>query len=80
MTKMLKPYMMSYFSNRDVDLFKVLKSRQYLENSSWVRNLCANGKLDLAIKRAEKNIKTADANGVLKEQSYTYVYQVFKKE
>lgn len=78
MTKMLKPYMMSYFSNRDVDLFKVLKSRQYLENSSWVRDLCANGKLYLAIKRAEKNIKTADANGVLKEQSYSYVYKVFK--
>lgn len=80
MAKTLKPYMMSYFSKGDVDLFKVLKSHQHMEKSTWVRNLCADGKLDLAIKRAEKNIKTADANGVLKEQSYTYVYQVFKKD
>ena len=80
MAKELKPYMMSYFSKKDGDLFKVLKSRQYMENSAWVRNLCADGKLDAAIKRAEKNITDAVANGNLDEHSYSYVYKVFKKE
>ena len=80
MAKLLRPYMMSYFSKGNVDLFKVLKSRQYMEDSTWVKNLCAEGKLNLAIKRAEKNITDAVANGDLEEHSYSYVYKVFKKD
>lgn len=79
MAKDLKPYMLSYFSKKDIDLFKVLKSRQYMENSTWVKCLCANGKLMEAINRAKKNITDAVANGDLKEQSYSYVYKVFEK-
>lgn len=78
MAKELKTYMTSYFSKGNVDLFKVLKSRQYMENSTWVKNLCANGKLNLAIKRAEKNINAAKKIGELDNQSYSYVYKVFK--
>lgn len=80
MAKLLRPHMMSYFSKKNVDLFKVLKSRQYMENSAWVKNLCADGKLDAAIKRAEKNITDAKAHGDLDEHSYSYVYKVFKKD
>lgn len=78
MVKELKPYMSSYFSKKNINLFKVLKSNQYMEKPNWVRNLCADGKLDAAIKRAEDNIKAAEANNDLKNQSYSYVYKVFK--
>jgi hypothetical protein len=52
--------------------------RKYLEDSTWVKNLCSDGKLDTAIKRAEDNIKAAEAAEDLKNQSYSYVYKVFK--
>lgn len=45
---------------------------------TWVENLCADGKLALAIERAEKNIAAAVEAGKLEEQSYSFVYKVFK--
>ena len=42
-------------------------------------NLCAAGKLDLAIQRAEKNIKAAIASDELDRHAYSYVYKVFKE-
>lgn len=74
----LKPYMKSYFSQKDINLFDVLKSEKYLEKPDWVKNLCADGKLDTAIKRAEDNIKAVEAADNLDNQSYSYVYKVFK--
>ena len=76
--KLLKPYMKSYFSQKDINLFDVLKSEKYLEKPDWVIQLCAAGKLDIAIKRAEDNIKAAKEAGDLENQSYSYVYKVFK--
>ena len=58
---------------------KLLKTKKYLIDPTWVENLCAEGKLALAIERAEKNIETAVADGMLKNQSYSYVYKVFKR-
>ena len=52
----------------------------YLKDATWVKNLCADGKLIEAIKRAEENIKKAIETGELEKQSYSYVYKVFKKE
>lgn len=77
-TNKLKPYMKSYFSPKDVNLFDALKSEKYLEKPDWVKNLCSDGKLDTAIKRAEDNIKAAEEAGDLENQSYSYVYKVFK--
>jgi len=62
-----------------ISLKKLLKTEKYLIDPTWVENLCAEGKLALAIERAEKNIVAAVANGTLKEQSFSYVYKVFKK-
>ena len=45
-----------------------------------MEKLCADGKLAVAIERAEKNIEEAVAFGELEEQSYSYVYKVFKME
>ena len=44
-----------------------------------MKNMCADGKLAVAIERAEKNIEKAIASGGLEEQSYSYVYKVFKR-
>ena len=79
MAKELRSYMSSYFSKKEIDLFKVLKSSQYMEKPTWVRNLCADGKLNDAIKRAENNIRTSETNGDLEDQSYSYVYKAFKE-
>lgn len=78
-TKKLKPYMRSYFSQKDINLFDVLKSEKYLEKPDWVKNLCSDGKLDAAIERAEDKINAAVAADDLKNQSYSYVYKVFKE-
>jgi len=78
-TKKLKPYMRSYFSQKDINLFDVLKSEKYLEKPDWVKNLCSDGKLDAAIERAEDNINAAVAADDLKSQSYSYVYKAFKE-
>ena len=58
----------------------MLKQQKYLEDSTWVKNLCKEGKLDTAIDRAEKNINVALETGELYKQSYSFVYKVFKVE
>ena len=75
----LAPYLKSCFPDSKKPLKKLLKMEKYLEDSTWVENLCADGKLDLAIERAEKNIKTATDAGELDNQSYTYVYKVLNE-
>ena len=57
---------------------KLLKETKYLSDVSWVRNLCSDGKLDLAIERAERNIMSAIEPDSLDEHSYSFVYKVFK--
>ncbi|MBR5823255.1 MAG: RloB domain-containing protein [Paludibacteraceae bacterium] len=74
----LAPYIKPCFPNPNIALKKLLKKEENLENPIWVMNLCADGKLDDAIKRAENNIKIAIENGNLNDQSYTYIYKIFK--
>lgn len=75
----LASYIKPCFPNSSKNLKKLLKMRKYLEDSIWVENLCSNGKLETAIKRAEDNIKTAEEAGDLANQSYSYVYKAFKE-
>lgn len=76
-SNVLAPYLRPCFANSEkTSLKKLLKHEKYLKDATWVENLCADKKLALAIERAEKNIKDADK---LNNQSYTYVYKVFKK-
>ena len=79
MQKLLSPYMMPYFQNTGgKSLLKVLKSEECVKDSGWVVKLCENGKMDGAIQRAENNIKAAEAARDLDNQSYSYVYLLFK--
>ncbi len=73
----LAPYMKDYFSSNK-KLSKTLKRGKFIEFPQWVENLCSEGKLELAILRAENNINIAKENDDLDNQSYTYVYKLFK--
>ena len=75
----LAPYMKPCFPDSRISLKKLLKREKFLTDASWVENLCADGKLDKAIERAEKNIKAAIESGNLEKQSYSFVYKVFKR-
>ena len=78
--ELLQPHMSSYFSKKeDINLFKTLKNEQAVEIPAWVIALCADGKLELAIKRAEDNINAAEAANDLENQSFSFVYKVFKE-
>lgn len=79
-SRKLSPHIKPCFTDPSIPLKKLLKSGKYLKDSTWVINLCSNGKLDDAIKRAEKNITDAVANGDLEQHSYSYVYKVFKTD
>lgn len=73
----LAPHINSWFSS-DKKLSGILKSKKYIESPHWVEKLCSDGKLELAIERAETNINIAKENNELDNQSYTYVYKLFK--
>ena len=75
----LAPYLKPCFPNPGTSLKKLLKKEKSLTDATWVKNLCVDGKLDKAIKRAEKNIKAAIESVELDKQSYSYVYKVFQK-
>jgi hypothetical protein len=65
--------MQQYFLNTHPQetITEILKKEKYIKNKDWVEKLCAVGKLEEAIERAEK--KTDSMN-----QSYSYVYKIFK--
>ena len=64
---MLAPHLKPCFSDKTKPLKKLLKSEKYLKDVAWAENLCAGGKLALAIERAEKNIKAAEVADELKK-------------
>ena len=73
----LAPHIKSWFSS-DKKLSRILKSEKYIQSPHWVEKLCSDDKLELAIERAETNINIAKENNELDNQSYTYVYKLFK--
>ena len=77
--KILEPYMKSFFPDKKMDFQEILKNKDHLDNSEWVKQLCADGKLDKAIARAETNINQALADNDLDNQSFSYVYKLFKR-
>ena len=74
----LAPHMKPCFSDSAPKLKKLLKMEKYLKDSTWVKNLIDNGKLEKATKYAESNINAAQANDDLENQSFSYVYKIFK--
>lgn len=80
MQKLLAPHMMPFFPDTNKKLINLLKDKKYINKPAWVIALCADGKLETAIKRAEDNIKTAIELGNLDKQSYSFVYKAFKQE
>ena len=76
----LAPYLKPCFPDKKKPLKKLLKMEKYLKDSSWVKNLCADGRLDAAVERAEKNIMAAEEAGALEKLSYSFLYKAFKKK
>lgn len=74
----LAPHIKPCFSDSAPKLKKLLKMEKYLKDSAWVKNLIDNGKLEKATKYAESNINAAQANDDLENQSFSYVYKIFK--
>ena len=79
MQRLLRPHMIPLFPDAEKKLLNLLKDKKYIEDPSWVIALCSDGKLELAIKRAEDNINAAIAANDLENQSFSYVYKVFKE-
>ncbi len=77
-SQLLAPHLKGCFPDSSPKLKKLLKSEKNVCNEQWVINLCSEGKLDLAIKRAEENILNAEKTNDLENQSYSYVYKLFK--
>ena len=80
MQRLLAPHMMPFFPDTNKKLINLLKDKKYINKPAWVIALCADGKLETAIKRAEDNIKTAIELGNLDKKSYSFVYKAFKQE
>ena len=74
----LAPHIKPCFSDSTPKLKKLLKMEKYLKDSTWVKNLIDNGRLEKATKYAESNINAAQANDDLENQSFSYVYKIFK--
>ena len=77
-SNLLAPYLRPCFPNSKPKLKNLLKSEKYLKDSTWVENLCKEGKLEKATQQAEENIRLAEEDGDLDKQSYSYVYKLFK--
>lgn len=75
----LASFLKDCFPDPSKRLKQLLKKEKYLKDATWVKNMCADGKLLEAIKRAEENIQMAIEAGILEKQSYSYVYKAFKK-
>ena len=79
-SNVLAKYIRPYFPNASgVKLSKLLKKEEYVDNPAWVVQLCADGKLEQAIKRAEENVNDAIDNNKLDKVSYSFVYKLFKE-
>jgi len=77
-SRILAPYIRPCFLNpTGQNLKDLLKKEKNVSDKTWVERLCADNKLDLAIRRAEENIVSAIQSNTLYNQSYTFVYRVF---
>jgi hypothetical protein len=67
--------MREYFSNAHSQdkITDTLKTGNYIKDKDWVEKLCADGKLENAIKRAERNDNNQE------NHSYSKVYKIFKE-
>jgi hypothetical protein len=75
-SQVLAPYIKPYFEDSTKGLKKLLKSEKYLQDSTWVKRLLDEGRLEQAIDRAKACIKRVmSENG---NQSYTNVFKAFE--
>ncbi len=62
-----------------INFKNILKDKNYLDDGIWVKKLCDDGKLELAIKNAEENIsQLRKSRSLEKDHSFSFVYLPFK--
>lgn len=72
----LAPYIKPYFKDSEKRLKKLLKGEKYVRDSSWVKRLIDEGRLEQAIERAKASLdREMKRKG---EHSYTKVYKAFE--
>ncbi|MCS2793805.1 RloB family protein [Bacteroides faecis] len=71
----LAPYIKPYFEDSTKGLKKLLKKEKYLLDSTWVRKLLEEGRIEQAVERAKNCIAR-----VMKEEQYSYsnVFKIFE--
>jgi hypothetical protein len=75
-SQVLAPYIKPYFEDSTKGLKKLLKSEKYLQDSTWVKRLLDEGRLEQAVERAKACIKRATSENGL--QSYSNVFKAFE--
>lgn len=70
----LANYMKPLFEGITKKFSDVLKKKEYLEKQDWVKFLCSDEKMELAVERAKKNYEYIRQNKLLKSSSYSKVY------
>jgi hypothetical protein len=75
-SKVLASYIKPCFANPTIRLKKLLKSEKYLKDSTWVKNLLKDDKLEQAIDRAKVCAQRIESGS--KAQSYSNVFKAFE--
>lgn len=75
-SQVLAPYIKPYFEDSTKGLKKLLKSEKYLQDSTWVKRLLEEGRLEQAVERAKECL----ARAMEKEElhSYSNVFKIFE--
>jgi hypothetical protein len=72
----LAPYIKPYFEASSKGLKKLLKSEKYLQDSTWVKRLLEEGRLEQAVARAKACLQRTMAENA--SQSYSNVFKAFE--
>lgn len=75
-SEILSPHLKPYFKSVDKKFKKLIKSKKYLKDSTWVKKLLEEGRLDLAIERAKLCIERTFQDEVC--YSYSNVFKAFE--
>ena len=75
-SQVLAPYIKPYFEDSTKGLKKLLKSEKYLQDSTWVKRLLEEGRIEQAVERAKECL----ARAMEKEElhSYSNVFKIFE--
>lgn len=75
-SQVLAPYIKPYFADSTKGLKKLLKAEKYFQDSTWVKRLLYEGRIEQAVERAKKCIAKATAEDG--QYSYSNIFKIFE--